>query len=991
MTTPADKLIKYRTWRSSCLNEISVISLLADRVKRDKTVRSLFRVRCADITAIKEDFIKNHSSIVTTLLSIPEDATAEDAVKEGFLSEYYKIKAVYSELFEHETHNTTQDHSGDVSEEKPYSLIRHLPLTSANYQIAYDILIERYSNPRKCAQAHWNEMESTTTIPPNNPRALEKLLDTFKENLAALEVLEFPVKQWDFLLTMMLLKRLDQETKLRFELKHRSSVVPTYDLLVKFLSEHCLAYDNLEGEEKNSNFQNVSMPKVKDISQRTRSLVTNTKSPSSACILCNQGHSLYTCQVFLAKSPVERHAFCKSRHLCFNCLSSAHDLRSCRSAQCCRYCSSKTHHSLLHFDRQSSNRTPAQLPVTLSTQPSSSMTMSNFTEFGNAPRESQSSFSPPNHVLLATAIIDIMDCKGNPRSYRCMLDSGSMTSFITKRAARTLGLPNTPLSMEIKGLDSMATTLTTARMALACTPLQKANPKIFFDAVIVNNICEPLPDLTTSAVEWHHLDNLNLADPLFYKPGCVDVLLGADVFPKVLLSGHVSGNIGGPDAINTIFGYVVLGRVLRSCPAPISSTALCQFMHCTALNEILSNFWEIEKVPENISIASDDEMCEQSFVGTHRRTPDGRYVVSLPFKEEQPPSFSGLRDLAMSRFLSLERRLLKDPRLYDAYSTFMRDYLERGHMEEVTNPYAPARTCYIPHHCVVKPQNLSTKLRVVFNASAHFPNQKSLNDMLYVGPKLQQDIVKLLINFRMFPWAICADIQQMYRMILIDPVHCDYQRIIWRFSTNSPVKDYRLTRVTYGVSSAPYLALRVLRQLVMDEGVKYPLASHAILECCYVDDFVISCPTFLEAQNTSTWLTGPKFLCHSEDQWPTVGLLSQTSLPEDVEEKRTAFLVIPAESDLIRSLLTKASSLTLLQNVLCYIQRFANNCRNSAAKRHGPLLASELDNLPPSQWCLGRITALHPGDDKVTRVATVKTSNGELKRPLVKLCPLPLD
>ncbi|XP_024867335.1 uncharacterized protein LOC112451741 [Temnothorax curvispinosus] len=52
------------------------------------------------------------------------------------------------------------------------------------------------------------------------------------------------------------------------------------------------------------------------------------------------------------------------------------------------------------------------------------------------------------------------------------------------------------------------------------------------------------------------------------------------------------------------------------------------------------------------------------------------------------------------------------------------------------------------------------------------------------------------------------------------------------------------------------------------------------------------------------------------------------------------------------------------------------------------LLKSE--NTPPLQWKRGRIVELCPGRDGVPRVATVKTADGVLTRPLVKLCPFPL-
>ena len=64
-------------------------------------------------------------------------------------------------------------------------------------------------------------------------------------------------------------------------------------------------------------------------------------------------------------------------------------------------------------------------------------------------------------------------------------------------------------------------------------------------------------------------------------------------------------------------------------------------------------------------------------------------------------------------------------------------------------------------------------------------------------------------------------------------------------------------------------------------------------------------------------------------------------------------------------------------------------------KEKGPDINSVVlikhDNLPPLQWRLGRVVELHPGADGVIRVATVKTESGILRRPISKLCPLPLE
>ncbi|XP_073986270.1 uncharacterized protein [Rhodnius prolixus] len=198
--------------------------------------------------------------------------------------------------------------------------------------------------------------------------------------------------------------------------------------------------------------------------------------------------------------------------------------------------------------------------------------------------------------------------------------------------------------------------------------------------------------------------------------------------------------------------------------------------------------------------------------------------------------------------MRLEKRLLRNLPLRDAYTEFMRDYLEQGHMEPASlDETSSATPFYIPHHAVHRPGDLPTKLRVVFNASCASSNGRSLNDLLHVGPKLQADIATLLMH-RMHRVVFTADIRQMYRQILVTPEHRDYQRIIWRFSAQEPLQAFRLNTVTYGVSSAPYLALRTKQQLASDEGDQCSLAKTTLLHEVYVDDILTGASSEERAQ-----------------------------------------------------------------------------------------------------------------------------------------------
>ncbi|UYV64874.1 hypothetical protein LAZ67_3002223 [Cordylochernes scorpioides] len=126
---------------------------------------------------------------------------------------------------------------------------------------------------------------------------------------------------------------------------------------------------------------------------------------------------------------------------------------------------------------------------------------------------------------------------------------------------------------------------------------------------------------------------------------------------------------------------------------------------------------------------------------------------------------------------------------------------------------------YLPHHPVIKEKSCTTKLRVVFDASAKTDSGLSLNDALIPGPKIQQDLFHIILRFRIHPVAINADIAKMYRKIRISQEDSEFQRIVWRNDPHDKIKDCRLETVTYGTSCAPFLATRIIKQLALDEQI----------------------------------------------------------------------------------------------------------------------------------------------------------------------------
>lgn len=890
----ADKLKKFTLARKTEIRRLDEIYLVAQNATSqpsDLNLNLVFKTMCQNIDSIQTDFFKYHNSIIG-LLSDSDDAfDIEDDIRKKFEKTFYSIKAnllclesstittqsnasssenavalphinlpffsgdisefpTFLDLFNALIHNN--DKLSDIQKFKYLQLsvkgsaltsIKRFQMTQNNYQSAYDALVKKFKRTRLIAESHWSAIEDFPKITSENPTEIHKLLDAFGDNLEALKNLNLPVNQWDFCLVQMILKRIPTNLAAKFELHHGSSSdpdeFPTFTEVTNFLTQHCNAFDHVNFSRK---LKYKSEPRKLEYQsqQPSRSASSFFVTNDNGCIICKLNHTIYKCPEFLNKNSSDRYKVSKTLNLCINCLSNSHNFKNCKSTTTCHKCKQR-HHTLLHFDK------PNQPLPHLASEGSGTSNVVACSSSQSPLHSLQTSVASYNSkVLLSTALVEVLDSNGSHQVLRCLLDSGSMTSFITLKAVRRLGLKPLPASVQLNGLGSMQSSSNGA-LALSIRSVNKPHRSFLIDTIVLPRICDDMPVSQISPADWSHLTNLKLADPQFNSPGAIDLLLGADIFPQILLDGQIKGFNGAPDAINTVFGYVLMGKIVSKQSSSLTSL-FCNMDDMTTLNESLKRFWEIESVPQVTSNSPEDILCEKIFSDECSRLASGRFVVPLLFKENLP-SFDGIRDLAIHRFYSLEKRLLKRPDLYVKYCSFMKEYLELGHMNVVTESTPSPNSYYIPHHCVLKPESTTTSLRVVFNASAKLPNQPSLNDCLFCGPKLQQDIVTILLNFRLHPFVFTADIKMMYRQILVASKYQDYQRIIWRFSPHEPIQEYRLKTVTYGVTSAPFLAIRTLLELAEREGSSFPLASEALRTATYVDDIVVGASSFEAAES----------------------------------------------------------------------------------------------------------------------------------------------
>ncbi|KAI8430326.1 hypothetical protein MSG28_000632 [Choristoneura fumiferana] len=454
--------------------------------------------------------------------------------------------------------------------------------------------------------------------------------------------------------------------------------------------------------------------------------------------------------------------------------------------------------------------------------------------------------NPPNstientkHVLLSTVQLKIKDCHDNWHAAKALLDSASEINFITNNLANRLCLPIIPCNVTAVGIGEETRPCQQSINATISSCLNDYSTDV--NLLLVDTITVPLPHMKLATSNWNIPKNCKLADPTFHIPSTIDLLLGTELFFSLMKQGFVKLGPCLPDLKNTVFGWIVTGSYITDkVSMPITKVNL----KVTDISFQLSNFWKIEEVSHQQKTTPEDLYCESLYKNTTTKDPSGRYIVNLPINEEKISLLGNSHNIALKRFHQLESKFRKNSTLKELYKNFISEYVTLGHARFVDDYNAKSTNqidiqnpiVYLPHHAVIKPLNVSTKLRVVFDGSAATDTGVSLNNILYEGPNIYPEIIDILMRFRLYKFVFTTDIVKMFRGVLINEKQRDLQRILWRNSESEPVKCLQLQTITYGTKSAPYLAYRTLQHLAETQSHKWPLASEPIKLQTFMDD-----------------------------------------------------------------------------------------------------------------------------------------------------------
>ncbi|KAH9634983.1 hypothetical protein HF086_004756, partial [Spodoptera exigua] len=225
---------------------------------------------------------------------------------------------------------------------------------------------------------------------------------------------------------------------------------------------------------------------------------------------------------------------------------------------------------------------------------------------------------------------------------RALLDSGSQSSFVTDNLKRKLNLPVHNIEpLRVSGINNVAFSIS-ERVTLGIESRNK-NFSTMITCLVVPKVTGTLPNSPVNILELDLPPNIELADPYFYCPAEVDLLLGADIFWDLVGFKRITLGVGRPVLQESQLGWL--------------------------------KFWEIEELNLKINIGTPEErLCESHFQENVKRLSNGRFSVKMPLKEIPEEALGDSFYLAKKRFLSLENKLNKNPNLKEQYFNFIKEY-----------------------------------------------------------------------------------------------------------------------------------------------------------------------------------------------------------------------------------------------------------------------------------------------------------------------------
>ena len=352
----------------------------------------------------------------------------------------------------------------------------------------------------------------------------------------------------------------------------------------------------------------------------------------------------------------------------------------------------------------------------------------------------------------------------------------------------------------------------------------------------INKPCSSAKTVSRRIVNsYPHLEAIS--NELYLSGGSIGLLIGTD-FPDAFVDIHViPGSPGEPIAKRNCFGWYVMGQ--------FSSQGDESFAIRTVDVGTVSALEDMTKllVPYTLGVkptvfctCKDNESKENKFIKSiadSTEIVDGRIQVRMPWSEDGPPKESNY-DVEYQRMLSSEKTFKRKNCMEDVQVEIQK-LLEQEFIVEIKQVDHNVPEWYLPMQAVLTPDR-TTKLRLVYDASAKGQNGKSLNDHLEKGPNYINSLPNVLMAWRFDQVAYSGDMRKMFNQVRIHPDDQVFHRFLWRTNESEQPRVYQWVRLNFGDKPAPDIEAAAIKTLAKASEVQHSEGAKELCTHVYMDD-----------------------------------------------------------------------------------------------------------------------------------------------------------
>ena len=673
--------------------------------------------------------------------------------------------------------------------DKVIKSVQALPFTSEGYNRAKSILQDRYGKDSEITKAYTRQIFDLPLIPTANVRKIHEFSEVLMYAVQSLETMK-RLEQVNGYVAMTL----DKLPAIRGDLVRTDPEWESWDFIKLADALKAWAKRNPiddQARERHARQPDDSLRK----GDRDRSKLYNTQQRTQACVYCDMSdHKPSECQK--VKTTRERRIALIQKRLCFNCAKPSHRASECKSKVTCQKCSRRHHTSICEAYLEES-------------------------------KEKMLGANDDADVVYPVILVEVDGIKT-----RALLDTGAGSSYASAKLISALR--KQPVETKTKTIDMMIGS-TRRRVEMYNAEVKSIDGKFSMIVNLTKVHKQELlridnPKYKGLISKYSHLKDVQMDDVDTKEELPVHLVLAAAEYSRIKTdTPQRVGREYEPVGEHTKLGWVLMAPGQRF---DRELMLLTQTSHTD-----YEQLCRLDVLGLEDSAEDDQQAVYEEFKEQLQRSPEGWYETALPWKGNHP-TLPNNRAGSLKRLESLVRKLEKQGEL-ERYDNIIKDQLTQGIVEHAEEE-VEGREFYIPHKAVLRDNAESTKMRIVYDASARATaTSPSLNECLETGPPLQNQLWSVLTRNRFYPVAIAGDIKQAFLQVRVREADRDALRFHWlKDLKTKQVEVLRFTRALFGLGPSPFLLAAVIKEHLRNCRPVHPKIVEEIERSLYVDDLI---------------------------------------------------------------------------------------------------------------------------------------------------------